>query len=999
MDDQIDSLASLASLLAAVARTPRVPPLVPGSTVSDRYFVVGVLGAGGMGVVYRARDLQLQRDVALKLCSHVAEDEARRFLGEAIAMARLQHPNVITVYEIGRFGDELFLVMELVDGPTLRSWLGGGRRPWREVIRMYLDAAAGLEAVHGAGLVHGDFKPDNVLIGPDGRARIADFGLARVGDTAGGGVGGTPRYLAPELRAGAFPSQRSDQYSFCVALAESLRGGPGPVVGIVARGLADDPRRRHESIAALRRALLARLERRRRLALLATAIAVPVFLILAGGWVAGRAEANRTREAALRAAELAFRFEQGRRALEQGNAGAALVYLAAALEGGRDRPAVRFLIARGLAALEQSFVALPATAKVSAVAFLPVGPRALVGDAAGRVQIFELDGKPVWSFDAGPLIGLASDAAGRRVVTAGADGVARVWDVETGVRTAELACHEGPVLGAEFQGDDRIMTRGQDGTIRVWDVAGRPLRRFGGGAPVTVALAGPGVVYSGSADGAVRIIDEKTGSTRRIFGGQSRIAAADLDATGATLATGSDDGIARLFSTRTTAVVAELRHPERVGALQFLPGERLLTGCDDGIVRLWDLADGALVASFEGHGGPITALRLTPDGGRVVTSAEDATVRVWDLATGRPIATLTGHKQSVRALAVTLVNDGAFVLSGDDDGTARIWSIVPGAFVGSLTPASSRFRGAWFIDHGGVAAIEDDGALAVFDPRAGGWQREPGRWRLPVGEPGAAAIRADGTRYAVAAAGGVELWDLDGRERVARLRAAGPVTGLLFSPDGTQVVVFGERIQIFEAETGKPMAEIRPPAPVVAAAATPRGDRVAFVSDDGALAIWDVAWGRLTALPRPTGPIRQLAFDRSGTWLALGGSDAGVHVWDAFTGRAQRTLGRHGAEVRALRFSPDGAFIFSLGSDRKVRVWDFVTGDELTVVSVDAFGGLDVSPDGVRLLVRQSRGRASIWDVARDLRTSEQLAQAVRCLVPLRLDDADRLVPAAPICP
>src|SRR5262249_27179253 len=133
-DAAAPSLASLASLLAAVARTPRVPPLVPGTEIAGRYLVVGVLGAGGMGVVYRAQDLQLGREVALKLCSLAGADE-RHLIGEATAMARLAHPNVVTVYEVGRVGADLFLVMELVPhGVTARRWIAG--RSWREVVRL-----------------------------------------------------------------------------------------------------------------------------------------------------------------------------------------------------------------------------------------------------------------------------------------------------------------------------------------------------------------------------------------------------------------------------------------------------------------------------------------------------------------------------------------------------------------------------------------------------------------------------------------------------------------------------------------------------------------------------------------------------------------------------------------------------------------------------------------------------------------------------------------------
>src|SRR5262245_48744774 len=131
-----------------------------------------------MGVVYLCRDLQLARDVALKLSLPTAADRGDRSLVEAQTMARLNHPNVIAVYEVGKTLGRLFIAMEHVDGGTLQAWLDGGGHSWRQVLDRFREAARGLAAAHAAGLVHRDFKPGNVLVGRDGRVRVADFGLA-----------------------------------------------------------------------------------------------------------------------------------------------------------------------------------------------------------------------------------------------------------------------------------------------------------------------------------------------------------------------------------------------------------------------------------------------------------------------------------------------------------------------------------------------------------------------------------------------------------------------------------------------------------------------------------------------------------------------------------------------------------------------------------------------------------------------------------------------------
>src|SRR5215831_3352685 len=154
--------------------------LAPG-----RYKLVEKLGVGGMGVVYLAEDPQLGRKVAIKLVDPKASgtvsvsDGRARLLREAQALAQLSHPNVIAVHDVGTCADQVFIAMEYVEGSTLSQWLAGRKRTWREVLSTFAQAGRGLAAAHAAGIVHRDFKPDNVLVGNDGRVRVLDFGLAR----------------------------------------------------------------------------------------------------------------------------------------------------------------------------------------------------------------------------------------------------------------------------------------------------------------------------------------------------------------------------------------------------------------------------------------------------------------------------------------------------------------------------------------------------------------------------------------------------------------------------------------------------------------------------------------------------------------------------------------------------------------------------------------------------------------------------------------------------
>ena len=211
--------------------------LLPGSSVG-RYVLRRRIGAGGMGVVYAADDPELGREVAIKLLRPdrlSGQPEARaRIIREARAMARISHPNVITVFDAGAAGEHVFIAMELVRGQSLRSWMADRGRSAAEIVEIFSKAGRGLAAAHDAGLVHRDFKPDNVLVGDAGEVRVSDFGLALENEAPAPGPGdrsvtatrtaGTPAYMAPEQHVAGHIDARSDQFSFAASLYEALHG-------------------------------------------------------------------------------------------------------------------------------------------------------------------------------------------------------------------------------------------------------------------------------------------------------------------------------------------------------------------------------------------------------------------------------------------------------------------------------------------------------------------------------------------------------------------------------------------------------------------------------------------------------------------------------------------------------------------------------------------------------------------------------------------------------
>jgi tetratricopeptide (TPR) repeat protein/predicted Ser/Thr protein kinase len=269
-------------------RTHDDDEILPGDTIG-RYVLSAEHARGGMGIVSIAFDPELGRNVAIKVLR--PELSAQLLRDEARAMAKLNHPNVVTVYDVGEHRGRIYFAMELVEGTTLRRWLAYERHGWRSILRACIHAGRGLAAAHRVGLVHRDFKPDNVLCGPQDRVRVTDFGLAsnvpgqgRLGE--GSGFAGTPAYIAPEVWRGERATARSDQWSFCSTLYEALFGTPpftgetreevraaieagklevparvpGRVRRAIARGLSSDPAARFATLDDL----LDELERARR---------------------------------------------------------------------------------------------------------------------------------------------------------------------------------------------------------------------------------------------------------------------------------------------------------------------------------------------------------------------------------------------------------------------------------------------------------------------------------------------------------------------------------------------------------------------------------------------------------------------------------------------------------------------------------------------------------------------------------------------------------------
>lgn len=301
----------------------------PGSVVAGTFRVEQELGRGAMGVVVLATHLALDRQVALKVHRASHPQDVARLAREAKAMAKVRHPNVVGIYDVRQASGRLFIAMEYVEGFSGRRWLVQSNPSWRQRLDVCLQAAAGLQAAHEAGLVHRDFKPENILVGSDGRVLVADFGLARAPGavpidpatpnpgvdaqlTAAGEVTGTPAYMSPEQWRGGAVDARSDVFALCVVVYEALYGRrpfvgstarelltaitggivldppadtevPGDVFDALKRGMSVEPAQRFASVALLVRALRTATSSASRLGI---GLAVGLAVLVGGGAIA-----------------------------------------------------------------------------------------------------------------------------------------------------------------------------------------------------------------------------------------------------------------------------------------------------------------------------------------------------------------------------------------------------------------------------------------------------------------------------------------------------------------------------------------------------------------------------------------------------------------------------------------------------------------------------------------------------------------------------------------
>lgn len=957
------------------SRPRRDELVIPGYELLDE------LGSGGGGTVYRARQTALDRLVAVKLMcgSRVPPPkQLARFRQEAELIAKLQHPHVVQVFEVGESAGVPYLVMEFVPGGSLEARLTGEPWPVADAAALVETLARAVAAVHGCGIVHRDLKPGNVLIaGATGGAasdpKIADFGLAkfreqppdRAGLTDPGDVVGTPRYMAPEQARSQFEAigPATDVHALGLILYELLAGRPPFVAATVAETLAAVAYSDPVPLARINPAVPADLDAVCRMCLAkspadryptANALADDLRRFRAGFPVAARAVGPVTRLQMW--------------ARRQPVVACLLVAVFAVLVAGfgvsswqwwrADRAARSEFLAR-----EQ---AETAWGRESAARH-----EAQIANAALTVSLHE----------SGTLLARRLVSLAERAVADGrfADArrhldecppAARGWEwrhlfARTDVLRRVLDGHPDaadrlmPVAGAAVSRDGKrfaTVSRAGERTrsapdVRVWDAAtGRLVARLDGHSCVAFSPRDDQLAAAGP-NGTVLLWSALDGPPRALKGNGSPVHILAFSPDGGTLAAGTEDGAVCLWN-----IAGRTSDARVVTALQALGGVRCLAFSPDGTVlaagrhriHFWDVPKNQPVAGTSPSGSRPAPLQLThPDrvfahtlafagDGTLYTGGSDGVIRAWDWKAARGTARIEGHTAAVESLA-TLPGDG--LVSAGHDGLVRVWDV------------PSRKAVAEFPGLGTVAVDPHTRTLlaASSNRRPTLWGYDPPRETTVIAaHTGLVTAATTDPRSGDLVTGGTDLavrWHdpLTGRETRLPLKTAQTPFGLAFSPDGRWLAV----------GTGDRPDPARP----------------------GGLTVVDLRTGRETRPEGTRSPVVSVAFARDGSRFAAASLDGLVRVWvprdDGF--RPERTLVAHKNRATGLAFAPDGRSLATVGGDGQLAVWELETGRKLW--SAEASAGLvhavAYRPDGRSLATATRGGAVALWDAAtgRELRT------------------------------
>jgi WD40 repeat protein len=931
---------------------------VPQEFDSERVRVPGYellreLGRGAMGVVYLARQTRLNRLTAIKVIlagGHASATDLARFHAEAESIARLQHPNIIQIYEVGLSEGRPFLALEYAGGGTLAGRLGGRPQAPAEAARLGVRLAQAVQAAHEHGVIHRDLKPGNVLLGSgpetslgESAPKITDFGLAKrtdvAGMTASGAVVGTPSYMAPEQAAGDKKEvgPAADVYALGAILYELLTGRP-PFLGATTMDtlmqvLSVDP------------VPLRRLQPQ-----------VPRDLET----ITLKCLQKDPRKRYASAAELADdleRFLDGRP-------------IKARPVGPLERLARWCRRNPALAALSATVAALlVGTSILSTLAAIRIErarTEAVRSAEAKEDALEQLSGALKRERDAF----VAVDQARSRAVDREREALRRKQEAEEEQARAQASLYFNSVSLAE----------------RYWsanstDLAEGKLERC------------PPILHHWEWHYLKRLCQAARHSATSPETGTASAVALNPD--GQRVATAYSDQVphfrvdqwaVKVWDGQTGAELLELQDDNTFAplhAVAFDPtGKRLAVASAARVVNVWSKIDqssrGPTPLVLKGHGGACLGVAFGPSGRRLATCSADRTVRLWDAEKGRPLAVLKGHTREVHTAVFS--PNGKRLASGGADNTVRIWDVAPGKpakLLFTLIGHRGHVRGLAFGPGGKqLASCSLDGTIKVWDIQHGKFTLACAGHAGPVN---AVAFSPDGKRLASAGDDQVlKVWDSGTGKELFTLRGhKGAVHALAYRASGRELVSVGRdrTFKVWDAATGGQGLHLSGNRSAVAFA--PDNRQVATASE-GVITVWSVPAGRARRTLRGhRGKVVKMAFSPDGrrllsasAFLPAAGKPGAVplpekpavelKVWDLHRGRALLTReGQPDGDV-CVAFSPDGKRLAAAVGQRKVRLWDTAgKGPPRTVLVADVqvVRALAFSRDGRLLAVAGGQGR------------------------------------------